>query len=548
MKRKTLLRLSTRQGRSSISFRLAPSISLLLVGILVSTTVFAQQSLLTISSGNRDPIRVSSLDTLNINYISASEFAQGMGFPAAINLEVRKFEFRLPTHRVKITAGNPFLVITNVSSNTSSVFQLPRPSLHLGGSYYVPTEQFFRLLTFLWPGNITYERTARTVSLATSPSLSDYDITGLDIESRANGYMMTIKAARPLGVFDKWLKNDGWLFVTIANAKADTATLVKQVRPSGAIQRFLVFQSPTSVQLTFKLTPDVVNADIVNEPGSNNLVVTLYTRTKAMAAELEKTRQESIRESLESQRDRWKLDVIVLDAGHGGKDPGTIGIGGTKEKDVTLAVTLKLGKLIEKHLPDVNVVYTRTTDTFIELYKRTQIANDAGGKLFVSIHCNSTPKKPTPTSGFEIYLLRPGKTESAIAVAERENSVIKEEEGYQDRYQELTEENFILVTLQQMSFMRYSERFAELASETMASKLRIKNSGVKQAGFHVLVGASMPNALVELGYLSNRNEEKVLRSSTGQTRIAEAMFEGIKEYKKKYELGLQEFEMTGKSN
>jgi len=531
-----------------IPFRPSPLVSLLLFTVFISTSVFAQRSLLTISSGDRQPIHVGSLDTLNINYVSANEFAQGLGFPSANNLEVQKFEFRLPNHRIKVTAGNPFLVITDLSNNTSSVFQLPRSTLHLGGSYYVPTDHFFRLLGFLWTGNIKYERTSRTVNLEASSSVTDFDITGLDIESRLNGTMLTIKSARPLGDFEHWLKNDGWLFVTVANAKADTLALKKMFKASGAIQRFLVFQSPTSVQLTFKVSPDVVKAEAVNEPGTNNLVVTLHTRSKAAEAELEKTRQGMVRESLEKERDRWKLDVIVLDAGHGGKDPGTIGIGGTREKDITLAVTLKLGKLIEKRLPDVKVVYTRTTDTFIELYKRTQIANDAGGKLFVSIHCNSTPKKPSPMSGFEIYLLRPGKTESAISVAERENSVIRQEEGYEDRYKELTEENFILVTLQQMSFMRSSERFAEIASETMSSKLRIKNSGVKQAGFHVLVGASMPNALVELGYLSNRQEEQVLRSAAGQTRIAEALLEGIKEYKKKYELGLQDFEMTGKSN
>jgi N-acetylmuramoyl-L-alanine amidase len=265
----------------------------------------------------------------------------------------------------------------------------------------------------------------------------------------------------------------------------------------------------------------------------------LRTQTAVERAEIEMSRQATVRQGLERDRDRWKMDVIVIDAGHGGVDPGTIGVRGTPEKDITLAIALKLGALIEKQLPDVKVVYTRTDDSFVELYRRAQIANEVGGKLFISIHCNSTERKPSSLNGFEIYLLRPGKTESAIEIAERENAVITLEQGYEQRYQELTEENFILVTMQQMAFMKYSETFAEIAARAMSKSLNIKNSGVKQAGFYVLVGASMPNVLVEVGYLSNRNEETILRGTSGQKKIAEALFEGIVEYKNEYEKGIQ---------
>ena len=150
------------------------------------------------------------------------------------------------------------------------------------------------------------------------------------------------------------------------------------------------------------------------------------------------------------------------------------------------------------------------------------------------------PHKPSQQNGFEIYLLRPGRTEEAIAIASRENSVIQLEEGYKEHYQDLTEEKFIIVTMAQSAYMKQSELFAECSASSMAKRLSIKNGGVKQAGFQVLVGASMPNVLVELGYLSNRSEEQILRSEKGQDRIAEALFRGIKDYKKKYEISLQE--------
>lgn len=513
--------------------------------IAVPTSLFAQPISLSLTLKESPSLHIGGLDTLGSAYLSANDFAKVLGFPFAINDNVRKIEFRLPSYRVKFSARNPFVVITDVGSNSSSVYQFPRQCILRNGTYFVPAAEFLHLLSSLWTEKLTLHRISGSLTVQPSSSASPFDITGLEIEQKANGYLLTIKTSRKIELrnVESLLKQDGWLFVTVAHARADTIALSK-IKPTGAVRQILTFQSPTSVQLTFRVSTDIIKAEVLSTPNSNDLLVALHSKSSVFRSESERKNQGTITESLEKDRDRWKMDVIVIDPGHGGKDPGTIGVGGTREKDITLKVAKKLGKLIEKNMKDVKVVFTRTTDTFVELYKRTQIANEANGKLFVSLHCNSTPTKPSAANGFEIYLLRPGRTESAIAIAERENSVIRLEEGYQDRYMELTEENFILVTLQQLSFMRHSERFAEVVSETMSSKLNIRNSGVKQAGFYVLVGASMPNALVELGYLSNRDEEKVLRSDAGQTRIAEALFEGIKRYKALYEKGIHDFETT----
>jgi len=215
-------------------------------------------------------------------------------------------------------------------------------------------------------------------------------------------------------------------------------------------------------------------------------------------------------------------------------------VSNVREKDVTLAIALRLGRLIQQNLKGVKVVYTRTTDTFVELYRRTQIANEAGGKLFISIHCNSMEQKPSRAHGFEIYLLRPGKTEDAITIAARENASVRLEEGYESRYKKLTEEEFIIVTMAQSAYVKYSEEFAQLTAKSMGTELKIRNSGVKQAGFYVLVGASMPNVLVETGYLSNRKDEKFLKSTSGQKEIASAILNGIRAYKTYYEEALRE--------
>jgi N-acetylmuramoyl-L-alanine amidase len=206
---------------------------------------------------------------------------------------------------------------------------------------------------------------------------------------------------------------------------------------------------------------------------------------------------------------------------------------------------LKLGKLIQKQLKDVRVVYTRKTDQFIELYRRGQIANQAGGKLFISIHCNAAPRKPHPANGFEIYLLRPGKTENALRIAERENEVVKLEEGYEQRYQQLTEENYILLTMAQNAYVRYSETLADLLQKEMGQRLGLANNGVKQAGFYVLVGASMPNVLVETAYLSNKHDEKILKNPKAQEKIAQSILSGIRRFKVEYEKSLQEGKEIG---
>ena len=235
-----------------------------------------------------------------------------------------------------------------------------------------------------------------------------------------------------------------------------------------------------------------------------------------------------------SAKKKWALDVIVLDAGHGGKDAGAIGVGKTKEKDVTLGIVKKLGAQIKKALPGTKIVYTRTDDTFVELDRRGQIANENGGKLFISIHCNSTPKKPSTANGFEVYILRPGRNEDAVRVAEMENAVIKLEDNPK-RYKPLTDEQFIVVSMAQSAFVKYSDMAAAMISAEVKKLKEIGVRGVNQAGFLVLVGASMPNMLIETGFLSNKKDEKFLKSERGQNQIASAICRAIKAYRVRYE-------------
>jgi N-acetylmuramoyl-L-alanine amidase len=296
------------------------------------------------------------------------------------------------------------------------------------------------------------------------------------------------------------------------------------VKPAGLVKKIKrTAISLKNVQLEFALEDGYSTTDAFQDVESNDILITIHNKLFTSA-----------NPNIDEAKSKWIFDAVVIDAGHGGKDPGAIGVTNVREKDINLAIALKLGSIIEKNLPGTHVIYTRKTDEFIELYKRGKIANENGGKLFISIHCNSTVAKDIAYRGFEVYLLRPGRTQKAIEIAEFENSVIKYEDN-PDRYQKLTDENFILVSMAHSQYMRYSEKFSDLLDHEWEKGVKIPVLGVKQAGFLVLVGASMPGVLIETGFLSNRKDEAYLNSKTGQTEIAQTVFNSIKKYKANYD-------------
>ena len=517
--------------------RIAFPCLVLLLSLGVVPSLRSEQRKILVRTAQKDSAYVTGLDTAGTTWVPLVEFFSSARIPCTFHDSSGTLEVSVFTRRLQFTRRSPFVLVTEISSGEATVYQMSSPLRGAGARPSALLPNFVSFLNDIWPGGARTDSALTTISLG--PTVRPFDITGLDIEKKLNGYLLTVRAIRKLGDIEKWMNPDGWLFVTVANATADTSAL-KAVKPAGALRQVLTFQSPTSVQLTFRLAPDVVQADILNDTDSNNLLISLRTESEAERKAAERKKQETIQEGLEKRRGRWKMDVIVIDPGHGGKDPGALGVSNVREKDVTLAIALRLGRLIQQNLKGVKVVYTRTTDTFVELYRRTQIANEAGGKLFISIHCNSMEQKPSRAHGFEIYLLRPGKTEDAITIAARENASVRLEEGYESRYKKLTEEEFIIVTMAQSAYVKYSEEFAQLTAKSMGTELKIRNSGVKQAGFYVLVGASMPNVLVETGYLSNRKDEKFLKSTSGQKKIASAILNGIRAYKTYYEEALRE--------
>ena len=229
---------------------------------------------------------------------------------------------------------------------------------------------------------------------------------------------------------------------------------------------------------------------------------------------------------LSNEKEKWEFKTIIIDAGHGGKDPGAVGYRGTKEKDITLDVAKRLEKKISRNM-NVKVIMTRDEDVFLRLSERTKIANDNKGSLFISIHTNAAEDRRA--SGFETFLIGLNKNEYAAKVAARENAVL-ELEGSAKK--DLSGEDLIQATMAQASFAAYSETFADLVQKEIKKRVQSKDRGVKQAGFVVLARASMPNVLVELGFISNPSEEKKLRSPQYRDQLATAIYRAVEQYQK----------------
>ncbi len=247
---------------------------------------------------------------------------------------------------------------------------------------------------------------------------------------------------------------------------------------------------------------------------------------------------------LVAQRIQHTVRRVVIDAGHGGLDPGAVGKK-SKEKDIALAIAMKTGKYIEENLKDVEVIYTRRTDEFIELFRRAQIANDSKADLFISIHCNAA--RSAEPYGAETFVMGLHKNQENLEVAKKENSAILLEEGYQTSYNGFdpnSPEAHVIFSLYQNAYLEQSLDFSKRVQEQFLNRMKLNDRGVKQAGFLVLHKIAMPGVLIETGFISNPKEEAFLSSNEGQGYIASAIYRAFKEYKESVEKAGQVQQLT----
>jgi N-acetylmuramoyl-L-alanine amidase len=497
------------------------------------------QSLTIYTSDSTTPITIPITHLGRNVYINARQFAEALKYNTYFNEQRMKMVLYLPQNKVVVSANNPFIIIDN------RTLQMPISCRVMQNDIYVPLQYWMPLITQFANVNWNYDPREQLLRIGNL----HFQIVSIDIDSRENGVVIRIPTAKKFnaGEMSVDMRNE-WLHVDLYGAKGDVNAL-SRTKAVGGVRQVKAYQFESLLSIAFKLRKLPLSREIYQDAVSNEVVVVLrykeqiaeqQSSQQADEARMDRTEQpgrdeeNNVRQELEAERQKWMIDTIVIDPGHGGKDPGAIGVGGLKEKDIVLAVGLKLGELIKRRMPGVKVIFTRTDDTFVELRRRTQIANESRAKLFISIHANAN--RSSRAAGFETYLLGPNKGEQASNVAQRENDVIRFESAEnQAHYKGI---NAILARLAQTAFMKQSEHLAASVQDQLSRQLtplKMKDRGVKQAGFWVMVGAAMPSVLVETGFITNRYDAKILRTKAHQQRIAEGIFAGLARFKNDYE-------------
>ena len=451
---------------------------------------------------------IKTLDRLRGTYVSTKDVSRILAKRKPFINEARgKMVLYLGNHRIKISGNSSYILVDE------QVYQMPMHAIWTQNDIYVPAESFFNIVKRTTLPGIHYDARRMVLDI----DMKEFTILGVEISQKANGTILRVRTRHtfPEGNISSFFHENGWFYLTVAGGLADT-TEIRRSDTRGVIRTITADQLGKTAQLAFQMRSKVQSHEVYQNKDPGEIVITLRTPMDNSVARINKV------------KDRWRLDTVVLDAGHGGKDPGTIGRKGTKEKDIALDIVKRIGLLLEKNT-QLKVIYTREEDLWVPLWKRTKMANESNGKLFISVHLNSNPNKTA--YGFETYLLRPGKTEDAIEVASRENEVIKLEDRTNNKYKDLSSESLIMATMAQSIFMKESEELAAMVQEEMGKKIKSKNRGVKQAGFHVLIGASMPNVLIEAGFLTNTNEEKNLRNPKYRQKIADSIYKAIVKFR-----------------
>lgn len=465
-----------------------------------------------------------------IEYISANQLAQVLNLRTYFNDNKKKLVLYFPQNRVVFTASNAFVMIDK------DLYQLPYPALLENGEILVPYLRTMDLLN----RKTTYNFQLTPGSGQIAVEKRDVNITAVNIDEKRNGNVIRFQTTKAFHSSEVTADmRYGWLHVDFYGGKADT-TLIQATRAAGMVRRVRTFQFPELASIAFLLKGSPQNIEVIPKPDQNEVLVILQTAKDLSEREKQELREEEneipdeLKKQLEEERKKWLIDTVVIDPGHGGKDPGAVGQKKLYEKNVVLPIALQLGKIIKEEMPGVRVVFTRDKDRFISLRRRTQIANENNGKVFISIHANSNRKKRV--SGFETYILGPEKGDQAKEVVLKENSVIDfEDSSSRQSYKGI---NQILATMAQNAFSRQSEYLAELVQQNIHKEIRtlkLPDRGVKQGPFWVMVGASMPNILVETGFISNPYDAKILKTAVYQRKIARGIFNGLKQFKHDYE-------------
>lgn|SRR5574341_374578 len=475
----------------------------LLIWILALVSLSYSEPIQVEKSGQSFTLEAQRIE--GILRLSVSDIAKIFGSEIYFNPLTKKAVVQIDNHSAEFSLFSPYMEVDQ------TVYNLTYPVQLFQGDFYVPIVSLVPILELICTEKIFWDPAQLTLKF----EKKELNLTGYQVSERSNGLVLEIFLAERLR-YEIYTSENRWLNINFFSAKVNEVDF--PVNRNSPVQEVKFYPLEVSTQISFKLDRSFTSYrdEILNDP--LRLQISISSSNHISGGN-----SNNLPKSFDNL-----VDLIVIDAGHGGQDYGAIGPTGLTEKEVTLDIAWRLEKLLTK--AGFKVILTRKDDTFIPLADRTQIANSNGADLFVSIHANSSRKRSI--SGSETYFLAQAKNDEARAVAAWENSSLRYEK---ENPEELSDLDFILLDLVQNQFLKESSDLAYMIQDNMDRKLPITNRGVDQAGFFVLNKAYMPAVLVETAFISNRSEEKLLKKDSFRQKIAEGILDSILNFKEKYE-------------
>jgi len=484
------------------------------LALAVAAPSYAESINIAIAGGDEE---VKSFDKDGIIYFSFSEFTEIIGGMLDWETVGQIVFYKIDTTRFDFLLGSAYFKLGD------SIFNMVYAAEYRDGQLYLPAETFIPFLDGVISERITWDKEKKLIRVD-----SEYfNVTDLTISRKANGLLIEVFLTSSLA-YDVFITEGNWVNVSVRDGKINRTRLLSRL-DRRLMYDLKVHQLVESGQVSFRMRRKINNWHHKLVYGPPRIQISIEDKD----FDFDETMP------VASIGPDSRIDVIVIDPGHGGEDYGAIGPRGTREKDVALDIAKELAKLIRKD-KQFKVIMTRDRDKTITLQDRARIANDAAADLFISIHANANLKDHI--RGWNVFFLAPAKNDSARAVAQFENSAFLREQAqvraapdevYTDNYRDpvLNILNEMIMT----EFQEESHDFAFMLDRELRTISDVPARGVDQAGFYVLNSVYTPSVLIETGFITNPLEEKVLTSRSFRKQMVESIYDSIKRFKAKYE-------------
>ncbi len=488
--------------------RVLKIISVILFILLLSVVSYGSEISVQLSGSIE---KIESYVDGRLTYFSLSDLASILGEHISWEQVGLSAKYVSDEYTMTFFMDSPYIKIND------SIKNLIYPAQFEKGNLFLPIKTFLPIFDLIHPDRVTWDQDRKLIRIDSE----FYNVTDLAFAPKANGLLIELFVNEPKE-YEIYITEGNWLNISILGGKVNRRQVLSRMDRK-YLRDINVVQFEQSAQVSVRMRQNIIKYTDRFQSNPGRVQISLIDPSVSVVSD---------RNHVDIGPDN-SINKIIIDAGHGGSDYGAIGLNGSHEKKVVLDIAQRLAKLIRKD-KIFEVVMTRDKDKAVSLEQRTKIANESNGDLFVSIHSNASLNKSA--RGFQIFYLAPAWNDEARASAQLENASFLAEisSGGDNDENDLT---FILSDMIQTEFQVESADLAAIIDKEFRKKLKNKTKarGLDQAGFYVLNGVYMPSILVESAFLTNKADEKLLNKKSFRQDLAEAIYEGIKRFKAKYE-------------